>query len=184
MKAERGGEWKTVTVLFDSPDGPKEPADPIFVSWEGLTASNDESISRKRVIIAQKALEELEARKNGRASSVGAPIAEKKADTNADKMLRDRTAARLAKSYSMRSAIPPDSEKVAAMTLIPKGTKMQIEWGGRWLPVTALQDSSEGPIQIHWDNYGDSWDEPVNRDSIVIDKKTQAELAKSKADKP
>ena len=98
--------------------------------------------------------------------------------------LRDRFSARPAKSYPMRSAIPADSEKVATMTLIPKGTKMQIEWGGRWQPVTALQDSSEGPIQIRWDNYGNSWDEPVNRESIIIEKKTQADLSKSKTDKP
>lgn len=88
------------------------------------------------------------------------------------------------KSYPIRTAIPSGSEMVAANTTIPKGTKLKIEWGGRWRPVTVLEDSSEGPITVRWDEYSSAWDEPVNRDSIVIDKQTQTKLSKAKVDKP
>ena len=110
------------------------------------------------------------------------PGATKKPD--ADNPSRDRTIMRPTKSYPIRTAIPSGSELVAANTTIPKGTKLKIEWGGRWRPVTVLEDSSEGPITVRWDEYSSAWDEPVNRDSIVIDKQTQTKLSKAKVDKP
>lgn len=97
---------------------------------------------------------------------------------------QNRAAKRTARSYPSENAIPNQFERVDEATLIPKGTKMKVAWGTRWLSVTALDESSEGPIFIRWDEYGTSWDEAVHRDSIVIDKSAQAKLKKTKSEKP
>ena len=46
---------------------------------------------------------------------------------------------------------------------------MRAEWGRRWITVTAIAESREGPVHCHWEGYSDNFDEPITRESLIIE---------------
>ena len=189
LKLDVDGDWTAVTVKDIQPTGSilvvrdDQPQIEIRCKESQLAIRPATQHDLERGDARRKFAENLEKITRDRPDSLPTTTAPDRLPTNTPKAARDRSTTRPAKSYPSRSPIPDDSEKVAADTPIPQGTKLRIEWGGRWRPVTALDDSSDGPIRVHWDEYSSTWDEPVNREGIIIDRKTQAKLSKTKTDK-
>lgn len=48
----------------------------------------------------------------------------------------------------------------------PVGSKIEVEWHGRYYPATVLATTPDGKTRIHYDGYGDEWDEDVGEDRI------------------
>lgn len=46
------------------------------------------------------------------------------------------------------------------------GSKIEVEWHGRYYPATVLATTPDGKTRIHYDGYGDEWDEDVGEDRI------------------
>ena len=72
---------------------------------------------------------------------------------------------------------PPPSEKAtprptstevlrASAPGRPAGSKIEVEWHGRYYPATVLTTTADGKTRIHYDGYGDEWDEDVGEDRI------------------
>lgn len=47
-----------------------------------------------------------------------------------------------------------------------KGSKVWVEWHGTPYAATVLGTTSDGKTRIHYDGYGDEWDEDVTEDRI------------------
>lgn len=73
------------------------------------------------------------------------------------------------------TAIPPQAPltttpivagpAVAPKPELPRDTPVDVEWQGSWYPAVVLDTTSEGWL-VHYDGYGDDWDEVVPRDRI------------------
>jgi hypothetical protein len=48
----------------------------------------------------------------------------------------------------------------------PVGSKIEVEWHGRYYAATVLGTTPEGKTRIHYDGYGDEWDEDVGEERI------------------
>lgn len=83
-----------------------------------------------------------------------------------------------ARAYAISQPMPSGTEKLSADVSVPKDTKLQIQWGARWHSATVLEESKTGDVKIRWDDFK-GWDEPVTRDSLIIDQKLQAKLARA-----
>lgn len=50
-----------------------------------------------------------------------------------------------------------------------KGEKIKVEWHGKYYDATVLSAAPNGKTRIHYDGYGDEWDEDVEEDRIQVD---------------
>jgi large subunit ribosomal protein L7/L12 len=82
------------------------------------------------------------------------------------------------RTYPITQPLPAGSEKLAAEATVPKDTKVQIEWARKWYSATVLEESKTGDVMVRWDDFA-KWEEPVVRDSLIIDQKLQAKLARA-----
>ena len=46
------------------------------------------------------------------------------------------------------------------------GSTIDVEWHGTYYPATVLASAEDGNVRIHYDGYGDEWDEDVGEDRI------------------
>lgn len=53
-------------------------------------------------------------------------------------------------------------------TPLPAGTKLLAEWGGKWLPVEVIESKPDGSVRIHWDGWGEQFDENIARSRLRI----------------
>ncbi len=74
------------------------------------------------------------------------------------------------------TAAPENLVAIPADLDVPKGTPLRAHYNGRWLPVTALAAQPDGGIKIHWDDYGDAWDEVKPRADLRIEAATLKKL--------
>lgn len=47
-----------------------------------------------------------------------------------------------------------------------EGAAIDVEWHGQYYPATVLGPAKDGKVRIHYDGYGDDWDEDVGDDRI------------------
>jgi hypothetical protein len=58
------------------------------------------------------------------------------------------------------SSIPPPP-RVTDPTSIRDGTEVAVEWGAHWWPATVLEKTGNELFKIHYDGWGEGYDETV-----------------------
>jgi hypothetical protein len=66
-----------------------------------------------------------------------------------------------------QGAQAPTERESAPGSAFPAGTKVHVEWRGRWWPATVQEVVDEDRWLIHYDDWSSSWDETVGRSRIV-----------------
>ena len=81
------------------------------------------------------------------------------------------------KAYPIAVAIPADSQLVPDKVELPKGTKLQACWAGKWNNITFLSDASDGTLNIHWDDFGSGFDCSMLRSELIVKKAALAKIS-------
>ena len=70
----------------------------------------------------------------------------------------------------MASALPRAN---AVPDRFRRGDRVEVEWHGDWYPAHVLEVGTAFPptYKIHYDGYGEDWDEDVGLDRIRIEQK-------------
>ena len=45
--------------------------------------------------------------------------------------------------------------------------KLFVSWGGSWWPATIVREQRGGALRVHYDGWGDEWDENVDAQRIL-----------------
>jgi len=77
-------------------------------------------------------------------------------------------------------ALPAETglSQVPADLPLPAGTPLRALYAQQWQPVTVLTDLPDGKVKIHWDGYGDNWDEAKPRGDLRIETAVLEQLRK------
>lgn len=159
LKAEWAGKWETVTVTG------KKRGDAIPINWDMQKAWNED---RK---IAMLAIENsvIERLKQPDAKEFYAARLE---EADVPKV----RASGPVKNYPISLALPRNTAKLKDDLFVPEGTKLGAVWGNKWYELTVLNDSEEGPVECHWENFGGNWNELIDRNSLAISKADESKL--------
>jgi large subunit ribosomal protein L7/L12 len=172
VKADWHGSWQDATVLDVRPSGK------LRIRWDKFGKHWDEDRDRSKLLITpetQTALKAPDAAEKfaDRAETVANPF-----DTES----RGLSLPRHVKNYPISMPIPKIAERVTDETPLETGTRLGCSWGRQWYVVTVMDVDDDGAVKVHWDKFGDAWDDYVSRDSLIVEKKVLAKLrAKSKS---
>ncbi len=147
LQACYAGKWNPITALSENKDGA------LYVRWNDYGAAFDCNMLREELIIKRDLVAKLKANPDYKPAIP--PLKRK--------------------SYPVSIPVPPDSQLVPDGVNIPKGTKLQACWAGKWNPITCLSVASDGTLIIRWDDFGSGFDCSMLRSELIC-KKT--ELAK------
>jgi ribosomal protein L7/L12 len=181
LKAEWAGKWETVTVTAES------ISQEVALVWDNWKGWNEKK-NRADLLIETSVLEQLQ--KSDAADFFAKRLTSfDKSQINNPIKSHEDIKKMHPKKYELTLSLPKASSKVKSDTFIPKGTNLGAVWGNKWHNLTVLSDSSEGPVECHWDGYpANTWNEWIDRDSLVIPdselRKAQAALKKLNAGKP
>ena len=77
-------------------------------------------------------------------------------------------AAAAAEEITNPSAIPSSGAPITSTAQLAKGTRLQVEWSGRWWLGEVLGLLADNRVQIHYVGWADSWDEIVPRSRLQL----------------
>jgi len=84
---------------------------------------------------------------------------------------------RLARRPGAPAAPPAEAKAATESGSLSVGSKVSVQWDGRWFPATILAVEGPGRYRIHYDGWGSDWDEVVGPDRMDLSGKTSAPSA-------
>lgn len=126
--------------------------------------SKDEQVPIHQVVVSANTISQL--KQPGAAKNYAKNLAE-----DAARILRLRV-----KDYPLRKGVPATHVQLPADVTVPAGTTLQASWGARLYDVSALIDSSDGPVPVRWAKYGEAWDCKITREQLLVDPETMQRL--------
>ncbi len=140
LQACYAGKWNPITALSQNDDGT------LYVRWNDYGSAFDCNMLRSELIIKKELVTKI---KTDPDYKPGIPPLKRK-------------------SYPISIVVPSGSELVPKDARIPKGTKLQACWAGKWNPITALAEAGDGTLNIRWDDFGSGFDCSMLRSELII----------------
>jgi hypothetical protein len=173
LLAKQGSSWVPVEVVG-------EEGDLVKVHWSRDRLRDDEAVDRTTLWIHEGLLESMAAVVELTPDdAAGTQAIESASDSEAshadadtsiplDEDLRARHAEITRAKRSFRQ-LPREFAPLPASLGLPASTPLLAYWGSSWYPVEVLNDRRTR-VEIHWVNYSDSFDEPLERSKLRIHK--------------
>ena len=84
------------------------------------------------------------------------------------------------KDYKPREPPPYGHVVLPAGVKLAQGSKIKASWGSKWYDLTVLDDTTDDPVPVRWDDYGSAWDCLIVRSQLAIETTALAQARRSR----